>query len=76
MPDTHPGDWTVIWERYSPVFPAVSVCERDDVRGATAAVTDNNGDWGLLLQTLQHDGDDVRTPLQDQTHRRDTLTQT
>lgn len=60
----------------SPVFLAVSVCEGNDVRGTTAAVTDDDGHWRLLLQTVQHDGDDVRTPLQNQTHHRDALTQT
>ena len=63
-------------KRSSPVLLTISVSKGNDVRGSTAAVTDHNWDGRILLQTLQHDGDDVRTPLEYQAHHRDPLTQT
>ena len=69
-----PGDLCPVCECFSPVVLTVSVREGDDVRGSAAAIADDHGDRRLLPETLQHDGDDVGTALQDQTHCGDTLT--
>lgn len=50
------------------------MCERNDVGGSAAAVAHHHRHGRFLAQTLQHDGDDVRTPLHDQTHHRYALT--
>lgn len=59
-----------------PSFFRVLVSEGQDVRGPPAAVTHHHGDGRCVPEVLQHNGDDIRPPLHDERHHRDTLADT
>lgn len=50
--------------------------EGQDVRGPPAAVTHHHRDGWRVPEVLQHDRDDIRPPLHDERHHRDTLADT
>lgn len=57
-----------------PSLLSIFVSEGQNIGGPAAAITNHHRDRRCVPEVLQHDGDDIRTPLYDESHHGYTLT--